>query len=102
MQSIDLTGNNFEYQKIPLFVVVLFCGDVIEWYLQLGYRKPALGAIRFELIYAACLSIFAIYYTRRSSLRCPLIKYYFLFFSVVIIQIPFSYNVDYSWKIFNN
>ena len=88
------------YQHIPTCVLLLFCGYVIEWYLQLGYRKPELGAIRFEFIYAAGLSLIALYYTTASSYKCPLTKYLILYFFVVIIQVPFSYNFDYSWDIF--
>jgi O-antigen ligase len=88
------------YPYIPTWVLLLFCGYVIIWYLQIGYRRPALADIRFEFIYAAILSLFALNYTMPSSYQCPLTKHLILYFLVVVIQIPFSYNVENSWQVF--
>lgn len=44
----------------PTILFVVFLGFVVFWYLQGGYRLPALGEIRFELIAAIVLSLLAI------------------------------------------
>lgn len=100
MQNTELAYSIPSYQEIPTFILLLFCGYVIEWYLQVGDRITGLGAIRFEFIYAACLSVLALYYTSPSSFECPLIKYFILYFVVIAIQVPLSYNIASSWQIF--
>lgn len=89
-----------EYPHIPTFVLLLFCGYVVIWYLQIGYRRPALGEIRIEFLWAIGLSVFALIYTKADNFRNPLTPYLILYFIVIIIQVPFSYNPEYSWKIF--
>ena len=100
MQDSELSFNPPRYQSVPTLVLLLFCGYVIIWYLQIGYRRPELGAMRFEFFYAAILSLFALNYTSAANYQCPLTKHLILYFIVVIIQIPFSYNADYSWQVF--
>lgn len=94
----DLTRPN--YPHIPKFVLLLFFGYVVIWYLQIGYRRPALGAIRIEFLWAIGLSVFAFIYTKADNYRNPLTPYLILYFIVIVIQIPFSYNPEYSWNIF--
>ena len=89
-----------EYPKIHIFILLLFCGYVLTWYLQLGFREPALGDMRFEFIYAACLSVFAIYFLNKFEFFCPLITFICLYFIVLFVQVIFSYTFDYSWKVF--
>ena len=48
------------YPSMNKVVLSLFCGYVIFWYLQMSYRIPVLGSIRFEFFYAALLSGLAI------------------------------------------
>ena len=88
------------YPKIPTFVLLLFCAYVIIWYLQIGLRKPSLGEIRIEYLWAIILSIIAIVYTDLECYKNPLMRYLILYFFLLIIQVVFSYNLQYSWKIF--
>jgi len=109
--NIDMSPNNgihlngsvesqVEYPYVPMWALVIFCGYVIIWYLQIGYRVPALGAIRFEFIYAAFLSIIAIATGGLAQLSSPLIKYCALLLLCMFIQVPFSYDVTTSWTVF--
>ena len=94
--------NNYDdnYPYVSNFVILSFCGYVIIWYLQIGYRISFLGTIRFEFIYAAFLSLLAILTAGNVNLDCPVIKGIQLLFLVMIIQIPFSYDFDVSWNVF--
>lgn len=88
------------YPHVSNFALLMFCGYVITWYLQIGYRIPVLGAIRFEFVYAAVLTVVAMLFTPKPKLDCPVIKWVILLYLAMIIQIPFSYNVEHSWTIF--
>ena len=104
--GLSLSNNsipeNNRYPYINTFILLMFCGYVITWYLQLGYRKPFLGEIRFEFIYAACLSVIALLVWRKEDWSCPLLKYVFLYFVVIIYQVVFSYDFETSWDVFIN
>lgn len=92
--------NRPDYPHIPTFLLLLFCGYVVIWYLQLGYRKPALGAIRIEFLWAIVLSVYALIYMRPENFQNPLTPVLVLYFLVIMIQVPLSYNFDHSWNIF--
>jgi putative inorganic carbon (HCO3(-)) transporter len=96
------TRKDNNYPPVGNLVLLLFCGYVIIWYLQIGYRKPALGEIRFEFIYAAALSALALAMAlgTRIELDCPAVKWTILLFLVIFIQVPLSHNFDHSWNIF--
>lgn len=89
-----------DYPQIVNLFLLLFCGYVVIWYLQIGYRIPSLGAIRFEFIYAAILTVIAVLFTPKIDTDCPLLYYLVLYFMVIAIQIPFSYDFETSWKVF--
>ena len=89
-----------DYPNINKIYLLMFCGYVIEWYLQIGYRIPALGAIRVELIYAVILTVIAFMFTPKLDGYCPLTPYIILYFLVIAVQIPFSYDFDTSWNVF--
>jgi len=78
----------------------MFCGYVFYWYLQIGYRIPALGVIRFEFIYAAVLTVLALFFTPKIDMRCPLLPYVVLYFLVILVQVPLSQDPNMSWNIF--
>lgn len=78
----------------------MFCGYVLIWYLQIGNRIPFLGSIRFEFIYAGVLSVLAIFSNKLKGTTNPLSKYIVILFLCMIIQIPFSYDLDTSWNVF--
>lgn len=89
-----------QYPYVNKYIVLLACGYVIIWYLQIGHRIPFLGSIRFEMIYALCLSVIAVILPIKIDFHNPLTKWIILFFIVTVIQVPLSYNVQFSWYIF--
>lgn len=103
MQNTSSENNSteflpIEYPRVPLVYLLLFCGYIIIWYLQIGYRWPKFGAIRIELLWA--LLLIALSFTMRTSFMSPLLKYLGFFFLTLIIQVPLSHNFDHSWEIF--
>jgi putative inorganic carbon (HCO3(-)) transporter len=88
------------YPAVSKPLLLLFCGYVVIWYLQIGYRIPALGDIRFEFIYAALLTVLAFFFTPKIPTDAHFLPYIVLFFIVIIIQVPFSYDFDTSWDVF--
>lgn len=90
------------YDKIPLLVQLLFAGYVVTWFLQLGSRISFLGAIRFEFLVGVSLIGIALFTSRQRMPKTGVAPYLVLFFLALITQIPFSYNVEYSWLIFYN
>lgn len=100
LQAAHGAEMHVEYPKVGKALLLLFCGYVVIWYLQIGHRFPILGAIRFEFAYAAILSAFALLATPRGTLSSPLIPYVVLYFLVIIIQVPFSSDPDTSWNVF--
>jgi putative inorganic carbon (hco3(-)) transporter len=88
------------YPYISKSIILFFCGYIVIWYLQIGYRVPFLGTIRFEFMYAGILTVLAFYSTPRMDLKCPLVPYVAFYFLVIIVQVPFSYDVELSWNIF--
>jgi putative inorganic carbon (hco3(-)) transporter len=89
-----------DYPHIPTFVLLLFCGYVVIWYLQVGYRRPSLGDIRIEYLWAIGLSVFALMYTQSDTYRNPLMPYLFFYFLAIAIQVPLSQNPGYSQRVF--
>ncbi|MGO9377175.1 MAG: O-antigen ligase family protein [Dissulfurispiraceae bacterium] len=99
-ESASNVGITVEYPQISNPLLLLFCGYVIIWYLQIGYRIPMLGAIRFEFIYAATLIFLAMFFTPRIHYDCPLYPFIIMYFLIILIQVPLSYDFDTSWTIF--
>jgi O-antigen ligase len=97
-----LKKNNtaISYRNKSNLFVYLTCLFIITWYLQLGSRIGLLGAIRFEFILGAFLSICAFlnYPSGSSPLRGPVV----LFFGVLSLYTCFSYDFLFSWDIFFN
>jgi O-antigen ligase len=89
-----------EYPKVNNISLLVFCGYVVIWYLQIGERFPALGAIRFEFIYAALLTFLAVIFTPEIDKNSPLIFYVLAYLFLIIVQLPFSSDLDTSWDVF--
>lgn len=88
------------FSKNNLFVYLTSL-YIIVWYLQLGTRISILGTIRFEFLLGAFLGLSALFQQLQSrAITSELTKYVYLFFLMLIIQIPFSANVSYSFDIF--
>ena len=89
-----------EYPLIRMPLLLLFCGYVLIWYLQIGYRIPLLGTIRFELLYAVGLTLLVVIATPKFDISCPLIPYIVLYVAAMVVQIPFSSDFDTSCNVF--
>ncbi|SHI14714.1 O-antigen ligase family protein [Desulfofustis glycolicus] len=91
------------YPRVSNVVLLAFCGYVLIWYLQIGYRVPALGAIRIEFIWALVLTAIALLSPNVSTMTDnPFSGVVILLFLVIAIQVPFSLNPEYSWNVFFN
>jgi O-antigen ligase len=91
------------YQQTPKFATILFFLYIITWFLQLGNRVGFLGAIRFELLLAACMTGFAVFFFKKSkpnAYSSGLLGCIFLYVFVLIIHVIFSYDFERSWIIF--
>lgn len=88
------------YPRISTPIVAFFCGYVLIWYLQIGYRITALGAIRFEFWYAFVLAIVGMVFTPKIELNHKLVACVLLYFFVLLVQLPFSYDFVRSYDIF--
>ncbi len=98
-QSEKITPHEL-FSKNNVFVY-LTSFYIIVWYLQLGARIPILGAVRFEFILGAFLGFCALLKQLQSNeATAPLTKYVYCFFFFMIIQVPLSANVEYSYNIF--
>lgn len=88
------------YNDFSLLTLLFFCGYVIIWYLQIGYRIPFLGEIRFEFIYAFLLTLIVIFDKRKIEFESKILLAIVMLFVVMIIQIPLSVNFDVSFNVF--
>mgnify|MGYP000982981463 CR=1 FL=1 len=88
------------YPSVPQWMLILFCGYVVIWYLQIGYRIKVLGSIRFEFIYAAVLAGITIFSGGLARVKTPILKYVILLFLSIVISAIFSYDPTKSWTVF--
>ncbi len=93
-----------EYQHVPRLVLLLFCAYVIIWYLQVGTRISALGAIRIELLVACILIPLAFVTHSKSEIRVDpsLLRLIIGYFVLLFLMTIFSYDFQTSWNIFFN
>lgn len=111
--SVKKHGVDFpSYPDVPKLVLLVFCGYVIIWYLQIGTRIDWLGLIRIEFVVACLLIPPALYFfanpdvdsdinsdvKNRSSLGILVIA----FFILLAVMTIFSYDVQHSWQVFFN
>jgi O-antigen ligase len=80
----------------------MFLGYVGYLYLQVGYRIPALGAIRFELLAGAVLGAFAVAVLARRDkfATSPALAWTFALIFIALLMVPASVAPAYSWDIF--
>ena len=97
-QSVQL------YPASSRLVLLLFAIYIPTWFLEIGKRVQLLGAIRFEYVLAAFLSVLALHslLQPRNGIKNPLVPYIFIYFFVLAIQLPFAQDFDRSWDIFYN
>ncbi len=88
------------FPKVSTAILLLFCGYVFCRYLQIGYRVPVLGAIRFEFLYAGFLTAVILLKGEKVQWDKKLLTSVLLLFLVMVIQVPFSFDVAYSYEVF--
>jgi O-antigen ligase len=89
------------YDRIHPLVLAAFCAYIVTWFLQLGNRVEFLGEMRFEFLLGMTLIALGFVTKRQpSQTKTNLYGWLAAFFVVLVIQIPFSANVDYSWTVF--
>lgn len=91
-----------QYEPLKIIPVGLTCAFIIAWYLQLGGRVAALGAIRFEFFLGATLVVLSLFAKRKNRLsnQNPLASYIALYLLALVIQVPLSADVTNSWNVF--
>lgn len=99
MEKLSI-NDGLEYPFVGLYLSLGLSGYVLLWYLQLAYRIPILGEIRFEYIYGITLFIAGLIFAPKIEFNSPLIKMVLLLFLAMIIQVPFSQNVEVSYNVF--
>jgi putative inorganic carbon (hco3(-)) transporter len=97
---VDAEGQAIGYDKIHIIILGVFAAYIVTWFLQLGSRMPALGAIRFEALLAVALLGLAMVTRRQKMSSSGLAGFVVAFFLALVVEIPFSYNVEYSWLVF--
>jgi putative inorganic carbon (HCO3(-)) transporter len=89
------------YDHIHWITLCVFAVYVVAWFLQIGIRWPALGAIRFELVMALSLVVLAMFTPRQKPAEsCSLYKNIALYYLVYTASLMWSYDFDTSWLIF--
>lgn len=87
-----------EFLRMPLWVTLTFSGFITLWYLQVSYRIPALGAVRFELLVPTALAVVALFCGQ--TLRSPLTPFVLFLLVCIGVQVPLSADVSWSWTVF--
>tara|TARA_R110001599_G_scaffold353709_1_gene595672 strand:- start:54 stop:1361 length:1308 start_codon:yes stop_codon:yes gene_type:complete len=98
-ENRSLTAPNSKERKLFVYLTCLF---IVTWYLQLGLRVGVLGAIRFEFILGAFLSVSALLTLLNEKRSTPLKGPIIFFFSVLAFYTLFSYDRSHSWETFFN
>ncbi len=89
-----------EFTENKVFVLLL-CVFMAAQFLQVAVRIDFLAAIRFEFVLGALLSIIAVFsLIVHKDEGTILRKYIILYYIVLIIQIPFSFDYDSSVNFF--
>jgi putative inorganic carbon (hco3(-)) transporter len=98
--SNSFNSREIGYPIVGKGITLGLAGYVVLWYLQLAYRIPVLGVIRFEYIYAIILFITGLIFAPKLELDSPLIRLALLLLLSMVIQIPFSQNIEVSYNVF--
>ncbi|MCI5120817.1 MAG: polymerase [Candidatus Electrothrix sp. AUS4] len=93
-----------EYPYVSNFILLIFCGYVLIWYLQVGTRISVLGAIRIEFIVASILIplAFITHSKSKTRIQSPLLSAIVAYFLLLFIMTLFSYDFQLSWNVFFN
>lgn len=90
------------YHEGNFFIFTLFLFYIVYWYLQGGVRFPFLGAIRFEFVLGAILSIFAIlnYFSNSNRKKSGIGIWVIFLFIIMMVMTVFSFDPVVSYNIF--
>lgn len=99
-QETAIEESQVVYKRVPFILLMMFCGYVFIWYLQVGERWPELGAVRLEFVFG--LILVALLPFVGIPVSSPLVKFIVLYLAMVAIQIPFSHAFDHSVNVFWN
>jgi len=89
------------YDKIRLGVLGAFAVYILCWFLQIGTRIHALGAIRIEFVMAVILVGLAMITPRQKpEVKSNLFAYVAWYYFALLISLPISQDFDNSWMIF--
>ncbi len=90
------------YDETGWPTLLLFCGFVIEWYLQVGERVAAFGAIRLEFVWGGLLALLTIFSGALGKVRNPFTPYLIVFIVSLVVQVPLSHDFPTSWEVMIN
>lgn len=91
-----------DYPEVPLVLTCGFSLYLLVWFLEFGKRVPLLGALRFEFILGALLSMAAVITIagRIESNQSRLTKYICGYFLFLLAHLSISQFVGVSWDAF--
>lgn len=103
-----------QYPVLSLPALGLFNLLFLVWWLEVGLRVPALGAIRLEFILAAVVSAIAVYkytsgprvsarrLTKTADNNSDISRCVAIYLVVLLLSLPLSLNLAFSWDVFIN
>lgn len=91
------------YPHVSNFALLAFFAYVNIWYLQVGIRVPALGAIRIEFLWSIFLILLIALKKEKVNLTDnPMAGITIMLLLVMAIQVPLSVVPAHSWDVFFN
>ena len=88
------------YPTVSVTFVLLFCGYIFIWYVDLTGRSDLFAKIRIEFLYGGMLSCLALFVIEKNKIDNPLIIYVSVLYFFAAIQVPLSYDFQTSIVVF--
>ena len=95
------------FAEPPLAIVLTFLGFVVFWYLQGGYRIPALGQIRFELLVGSLLCLYACFSNLNRHRRADsglgdaeVVRWSVALLALMVVWVILSVSPEFSFDVF--
>jgi O-antigen ligase len=89
-----------QYPEVNTIYLLLFCGYVFIWYVDLVGRSDFFASIRIEFLYAGALSVISLFVIPKDSIDHPLKTITIILFIVTAIQVPISRDYTTSKIVF--